>query len=401
MKGDFSRFRFDRDKNYTSVLAQQGRVQLDSDANEQRAIDLRATGLTDIIGRTGAPKHGAGFAITVPTDGSTILIGAGRFYVDGLLCEQTQPVDYMHQRWLIDPHPSAAVLLSQLSLARSGAVQVWLEAWQRLVTPIDDPAIRDVALGEADTTDRLQTVWRVVAEATPVTRGDLGAVVRATETLRQNLALLRLASASTELQAIESDAANLSAQITREAVTGPELASRLSALRANTTAVLARMRSLPQTAAVTAAVNEIGRLSAVLQLSCCDAMRLRQPAVQAGRMTVGTDEPSSQSSCLPPPHAAYRGLENQLYRIEVHRGGPTGAATFKWSRDNGSVVTRITDVSGSVVTVDSLGPDANLGFAPLQWVEISDDGYEFGQQPNRPGELRQIQSVDHQHTGSH
>ena len=78
MKADISRFRFDRGKNYTSVVAQQGRVQLDSDANEQRAIDawLRATGLVDIVGRTGAPRHDAGFAITVPSAGDAIQIGA-------------------------------------------------------------------------------------------------------------------------------------------------------------------------------------------------------------------------------------------------------------------------------------------------------------------------------------
>ena len=39
MKGDFSRYRFDPAKHYTAVLEQQGRVQLDADANEQRAID--------------------------------------------------------------------------------------------------------------------------------------------------------------------------------------------------------------------------------------------------------------------------------------------------------------------------------------------------------------------------
>ena len=62
MKGDFSRIRFDRQSNYTAVLTQQGRVQLDADANEQRAIDeyLRATGLIDIIGRTGTPVHNLG-----------------------------------------------------------------------------------------------------------------------------------------------------------------------------------------------------------------------------------------------------------------------------------------------------------------------------------------------------
>ena len=313
MKADISRFRFDRGKNYTSVVAQQGRVQLDSDANEQRAIDawLRATGLVDIVGRTGAPRHDAGFAITVPSAGDAIQIGAGRFYVDGLVCEALQPTDYMQQSWLADPQPSAAVLLSDLSLGRSSAIQVWLEAWQRLVTPIDDPGIKDVALGEADTTDRVQTVWRVVAAAV-----------------------------------------------------APVLEPR------------------PSRGAVA---------------SCCDVMRQPPAPVAVGSMRAGTDEPSAQSSCLPAPSAAYRGLENQLYRIEVHRGGPIGSATVKWSRENGSVVTRITAVSGPVVTVDNLGPDANLGFAPLDWVEIGDDSNEFGQEPNQPGELRQIQFIDQEH----
>ncbi|HEX3347042.1 MAG TPA: DUF6519 domain-containing protein, partial [Acetobacteraceae bacterium] len=85
------------------------------------------------------------------------------------------------------------------------------------------------------------------------------------------------------------------------------------------------------------------------------------------------------------------------YRIEVHQGGALADATFKWSRDNGSVLTRIVHVSGAVLTVDSLGPDANLGFAPLQWVEVSDDSDEFGQIPAQPGQLRQIKFVDFEH----
>src|SRR5262245_51759381 len=127
MKGDFSRLRFDRARNYTSVLAQQGRVQLDSDANEQRAIDeyLRTTELIDVVGRTGTPRHNAGFGIT--TDGTRIQIGTGRYYVDGLLCEALQQTDYMQQRWLIGPQPSAAALLSDLRAGRSGSVRVWLE----------------------------------------------------------------------------------------------------------------------------------------------------------------------------------------------------------------------------------------------------------------------------------
>jgi hypothetical protein len=313
MKADISRFRFDRDRSYTAVVAQQGRVQLDSDANEQRAIDgyLRATGLVDVVGRSGAPRHDPGFEITVSASGDAIGIGAGRFYVDGLLCEAVHPTDYMSQPWLIGPQPSAAVLLGDLRLGRASAIQVWLEAWQRLITPIDDPGIKDVALGEADTTDRIETVWRVVATA--------------------------------------------------------------------------------------AAAPSQTRPTATPLLSCCDQMRAVTAEIPAGRMRAGADEPSAESSCLPAPHAAYRGLENQLYRVEVHHGGAIGAATFKWSRENGSVVTRITAISGAIVTVDSLGPDANLGFAPLDWVEIADDGDEFGQEPNQPGELRQIQLIDHEH----
>ena len=42
--------------------------------------------------------------------------------------------------------------------------------------------------------------------------------------------------------------------------------------------------------------------------------------------------------CELPPTGGYRGLENQLYRVEIHDPGPPGGRrTFKWSRDNASV----------------------------------------------------------------
>jgi hypothetical protein len=67
---------------------------------------------------------------------------------------------------------------------------------------------------------------------------------------------------------------------------------------------------------------------------------------------------------------------------------------MKWSRENASVVVTILTISGQTVTVDSLGPDANLGFQANQWVEISDDNSLFGEMPNQPGLLYQILSVD-------
>lgn len=41
------------------------------------------------------------------------------------------------------------------------------------------------------------------------------------------------------------------------------------------------------------------------------------------------------------PGAGYTGLQNQLYRVEIHAGGRAGEATYKWSRDNGSVIAAI------------------------------------------------------------
>ena len=77
--------------------------------------------------------------------------------------------------------------------------------------------------------------------------------------------------------------------------------------------------------------------------------------------------------------------------MEIHQGGPLGQATFKWSRDNGSVVTTIESIQGSVITVHDVGPDDALGFAHGQWVELSDDTLELN---GLPGQLAQIDKVD-------
>jgi N-acetylneuraminic acid mutarotase len=65
MKGDFSRISFDPKRHYTRVLQQQGRVQTDSDWNEQGDIAAhhRDTSLRDVIGRVGVPRDDAGFGI--------------------------------------------------------------------------------------------------------------------------------------------------------------------------------------------------------------------------------------------------------------------------------------------------------------------------------------------------
>jgi hypothetical protein len=283
------------------VLEQQGRVALDADANEQRAIDdyLRATETVDVIGTVGGPAHDEGFKITLG-DHDDIEIGKGRYYVNGLLCENEHQVGYMDQQpFLIGPDPTDTAALDKLKAGTINVIQVYLEVWQRLVTALDDPCLREPALGHADTTARLQTVWRVVLETLLQTEPSSG--------------------------------------------------------------------------------------------NCCQAMDAGPiPAPDPGKLHATTGS-NSDCGCQPIPAAGYLGLENQLYRVEIHHAGTEKDATFKWSRENGSVVAAITAVSGNKVTIDSLGLDANLGFSTGQWVEIYDDSNLFGPTPNQPGTLYQIQ----------
>lgn len=330
MKGDFSRIRFNRRKNYTAVLEQQGRVALDADANEQSFIDedLRRSETVDVVGEYGGPAGDAGFTITV-ADGD-ILIGAGRYYVAGLVCDNPASLCYDRQPFLIGPAPSGATLLTELANANGADVlQVFLEVWQRFVTGLDDPCLREPALGQADTTARLQTVWRVVAE---------------------------LVTTDTPSQPTPGPAE------TSQPTPGPG----------------ERSRPTPGPAGMT---------------PCCQQMYATAPQHSTGTMSAGTSGPSADCGCEPIAAAGYQGIENQLYRVEIHQPGDETMATFKWSRENASVVSAVTSVSGSTVWLDSLGPDANLGFQAQQWVELIDDTYLFGEEPNQPGTLYQIQSV--------
>ena len=96
MKGDFSRLTFDKNKHYSGVLMQQGRVQVDADWNEQQAIHRHRveTETQDILGPSGAPIADGGFEIGVTPDGGDLTLSPGRIYVDGILCElEPTPLD--------------------------------------------------------------------------------------------------------------------------------------------------------------------------------------------------------------------------------------------------------------------------------------------------------------------
>ena len=125
MKGDFSRIRFNPAKNYTAVLQQQGRVSLDADTNEQSAIDsyLRESTNVDVIGRYGGPVNDAGFAIEI-TNGK-IWIGAGRYYVDGILVENLKRCTYSDQPFSLGAFHHGSQLISALGSGQTVQFELW------------------------------------------------------------------------------------------------------------------------------------------------------------------------------------------------------------------------------------------------------------------------------------
>jgi len=109
-----------------------------------------------------------------------------------------------------------------------------------------------------------------------------------------------------------------------------------------------------------------------------------------GRLTTGTFEvPPVDDSCELPPSGGFRGAESHLYRVEIHAPGTAGGgASFKWSRENASVASRVASlISATELELDSLGRDDVLSFQDGDWVEIGDDVREFALQA---GEMRRI-----------
>jgi hypothetical protein len=120
------------------------------------------------------------------------------------------------------------------------------------------------------------------------------------------------------------------------------------------------------------------------------------PALGTGKLRARArlDKPPTEL-CVISPESRYRGAENQLYRVEVHRGGTatdhqTGA-TFKWSRNNGAVTFQIRMLAGITATLEHLGRDRHLTLKPGDWVEVVDDHIAMGE---TAGPLAQVDQVN-------
>lgn len=413
MKGDFSRIRFEPQQHYTDVLDQQGRVAYDADHNEQRFIDRhrRTVETIDVIGEYGGPMDDAGFAITLA--GATLSIGAGRYYVHGLLCESDAALAYDEQPFLMAPADLTGMLEELLRMGATGCIQVYLQVWQRMITALDDGCLGEPALGQADTTVRMQTVWRVMADLVTVPSSSQGgttvsAGTNTTGTLTSGnaafsdnaaLSALGLDTTTSRAALIRDEAALASLSLSQPAPTSQPATSTAfssASLMLNPSALAAALAFETGASATTTATTASASNSAAQAptICSCTAMYAATPTAHSGTLSAQVSTGGADCGCQPIPAAGYTGLENQLYRIEIQQGGALGAATFKWSRENGSIVVAVLNVSGNKVKVGSLGMDANLGFLAGQWVELSDDTYEFGDTPDQPGLLYQIQQID-------
>jgi hypothetical protein len=62
------------------------------------------------------------------------------------------------------PKPAQTQVVASKTQVIAGAYLVWLDVWQRHITHLEDPLIREIALGGPDTTTRTKTLWQVRLE---------------------------------------------------------------------------------------------------------------------------------------------------------------------------------------------------------------------------------------------
>jgi hypothetical protein len=117
-----------------------------------------------------------------------------------------------------------------------------------------------------------------------------------------------------------------------------------------------------------------------------------RPVRSTGRLRArAVRDERAEGPCSVDPEASFLGPENQLYRVQIHRGGDAGAATFVWSRDNAAIGLAVAAIHDHAVTVETLGPDDRLTVRVGDWVEVVDDDTELDP---RVADLVQVLRVD-------
>ena len=246
--------------------------------------------------------------------------------------------------------------LAELALKEgSHLLLVYLDVWRRYVDALDDPHIREVALGGPDTATRVQVVAQVKIVPVAIT-GELERKIGEERDIEGEEEKLKKLATTTQ---VSRTAQQLQEILEHKHRLEQEIMAQLGALSCNTD--FAEWNELQQ--------SSTGTLNA---------------------RTVPTNIPDAPG---------YRRLENQLYRIEIHEGNaaheshPQGSkeATYKWAYDNASAIAAIEDVTENRIAVRQIGPNSGLGFKKGQWIEITDSHREL---MGKSGQLLQIASID-------
>ncbi|MFO1434534.1 MAG: DUF6519 domain-containing protein [Candidatus Competibacteraceae bacterium] len=155
MKTQLSRTTHDKDKRYSGVYQQQGRMLTDADWNE--LVDVLKQQLRDALAEAvgdGAPRDG-GLAVTQVDN--EVRIVPGSVYIAGLRAvlpgDHTKPLKLTEQ----PDFPGAPALDLQ---AHPNAL-LYADVWERVVVSLEDENLRDPGLHGADTCTRLQTMVQV------------------------------------------------------------------------------------------------------------------------------------------------------------------------------------------------------------------------------------------------
>jgi len=389
MKADLTRDTFHPLKHYARVLMQQGRVQLDADWNEQAGILLRYVQAlaADLIGPAGGPLDNYGFAVSAIPGSSALDFGLsfGHYYVDGLLCQ----ADY--------------VPIAIFPTAKAGDYQVrnWNSDFEQKTVPLYE--VFDDTLGATN------TVLVQILNPKPL----------------KNLVTLQPIPAGSSFSTFNNPKLRrLITYLQQPDYPIPSGAGSPPALPANgfsqlfldvweRTITYAEDDSIrevalggPDTAARTKLVWQVKWVQPDSDGNpdCITPQELYnqfQPANRGWLQARAKQSSVSTDPCIINPNAAYTGPENQLYRVEINRLGTAWdgndpndatAATFKWSRENGSVIYPIASGGGTnTIVVETLGRDDRFGLAEGEFVEVQDDRTVL---MNNPGSLIVVHAID-------
>ena len=115
---------------------------------------------------------------------------------------------------------------------------------------------------------------------------------------------------------------------------------------------------------------------------------------QRGLLAARAVDPAAADSddpCLVGPTSAYRGVENQLYRVEIWQGGTAEeGASFVWSRENGAVLFAVTEIAGKRVRLAEGWHDARFGLGVGDVVSIEGPDQRMG----APAPLLRVEQYD-------